>query len=186
MMRFQKILICMVLSIVCAQTPAAGRRWQDPPEQIPKPADPELGEIEVLSKKFFGALRTGSLTAVNDTIRGDWAAEPSSSIGIGSGLSNFLNSAGPMTRYWVVRIQSVSDLLNDSGLRQASFYQVKYLCYHEARPSAWQIEFVKWRDKMRIFRVDVETEFIFDFLTRSPLEVRALRAQAGLTLLRRP
>ncbi len=163
-------------------TRALAQEPQEPQEPPPKIESQDLSGIEGVYRKFFGALRTGSLTALNDSVKPDWVGEPSG-ISVGSGLNTFLNSAGAMTEYRLMRVESINDL-GDSG-KPADFYRLKFVAYHEGHPIAWLMEFVKWRGRWRIFRIDFETEFIFDFLAKSPLEFRALRAQSA-QVLRRP
>jgi hypothetical protein len=160
-------------------------RAQDPEEipAQPPPLPADWSYIEPVCKKFFGALRTASLTALNDSIKADWAQDDSS-IPMSSGLNSFLQSAGPLTRYRLMRIESIKDL-GVSDL-PPDMYRVKFLCFHEARPVIWQLEFLKWREKWKLFRVDFETEYIFESLSKSVLEVRALKAQSPGILRGRP
>ena len=176
------IVIPLLILLLAVHDFVARALAQEQQEQPPKVESQDLTDLKLIYTKFFGALRTGSLTALNDAVKPDWVGEPSG-ISVGSGLNTFLNSAGPMTQYRLARVESINDL-SDSG-KPPDFYRLKFMAYHEAHPIVWQIEFVKWRGKWRIFRIDFETEFIFDFLAKSPLEFRALRGQAGQTS-RRP
>ncbi len=182
MLRVSPILPLSAALLIIGSAICAGTLAQEPADHMAKLGGPDLTQIQAIYTKFFAAQRSGNLNTVNDSIKADWTVEPLGSF-LGSGLGNFLLSAGPMTSYRLVRIDTVNEL----GEVQANpdFYRLKFLALHEWRPIAWEMEFVRARNRWRLFKTDFETEFILDFLEKTPLEFRALRGQVD-RVVRRP